>query len=169
MENLKANLTAAEGLLLGWCLFHNISHRAIQEEDSPARLPYEADLKKLFDWLEYRKIGDVSSMTYADYKAGVMAAIKCELEHAAHMSRVVSLDVLEVIKMSREWIGCIEAFSLVTSEEAAEIEFLGGAGSERKRQLRPKPYLPSGQRAPWVEHPEPIREVYSERGREVLS
>lgn len=131
---------------MGWCLFHSVSRKAVEEKESSINQKYEADLLKLKDWLSWRNIGDPDVVTYNDYKAAVMQAISHELRHNSWMLNSSSSihDVSARSRMGSDWARMTEEFFLVTQEDAAEIEALSGAGEHRKRLLttRGKSYLP---------------------------
>ncbi len=141
----ETKLMASEGLLMGWCLFHKVSRRAVEENGSNINKKYEADLLKLNDWLSWRNIGDPNVIAYDDYKTAVMQAVSHELSHNSWMYNNSSSihDVSARSRMGSDWARMTEEFLLVTQEDAAEIEALSGAGEYRKRALaaKGKPYL----------------------------
>ena len=147
------SLTAEAGLLMGWCLYHKADLTRTMTPSLPENDQFNDDLTRLVNQWKWKGF-EPSNMTYSDYKARVMEALRDELKHNAWMSHnSTSLDSMMCrSRMGTEWADLVEMFMIVTPEEAAEIETLSGAGQMKRRalQARPKEFIPKGRQATWV-------------------
>ena len=139
-------LSADEGLVIGWCLFHRVSPRATWHPNWKNSNEYAVCISDVEEITQWCPIFDANGniLPYDTYCQKVRSALGYDTRYNRHFiqNSTSITDMMGRAQMVRAWARLAEIFLIITPDESSSFQQAGGTGpgapQSHRRHFEPR-------------------------------